>query len=432
MIVERLDQGQWGSKRTRRRSLSSEEKSGSSKKERTSAKIQGDPSTSKNPEVKRPRSAAKTETFAETKQHEFEPTPSGSSSLVENTIIEEARSSSDGEKDPTSREKDLLNSLEEAGHIEAGKLNINSENETLGQDEDMKGLFEPGAKQQLRIVEEKNLEVRKEVFKDKLTIRLVKDNAGNVIRGKIKNKPRPSSMEEIEDVSNAPLKVSTVSHPGNDISLPEDPDEPFHGFPASAVDLRHELRDYEGWDLTTPFRIRPTLFVSIKSKNTVVGGMSSGSSGLADSVSSPVMKTEPPQVALNQVGNIEVITLGDSEDEDENELNVSQVVSKTRNDYDEALSHAPPHDLDLSSRSKQSNEDGEEQEMDKIAQEDDNDSVVELTTIIEDEQGIAQKKKVRWSDDEPGGTLMLSKKEEEDDSFTEVRSPSNVVKRFPL
>ena len=71
----------------------------------------------------------------------------------------------------------------------------------------MKGLFEPGAKQQLRIVEEKNLEVRKEVFK--LTIRLVKDNAGNVIRGKIKNKPRPSSMEEIEDVSNAPLKVST-------------------------------------------------------------------------------------------------------------------------------------------------------------------------------------------------------------------------------
>ena len=427
MIVERLDEGQGGSKRTRRRSLSSEEKSGSSKKERTSAKIQGDPSTSKNPEVKRPRSAAKTETFAETKQHEFDPTIIGSSSTVENTTIEEARSSSDGEKDPTSREKDLLNSLEEAGHTEAVKLNINSENETLGQDEDMKGLFEPGAKQQLRIVEEKNLEVRKEVFKDKLTIRLVKDNAGNVIRGKIKNKPRPSSMEEIEDVSNAPLKVSTVSHPGNDISLPEDPDEPFHGFPASAVDLRHELRDYEGWDLTTPFRIRPTLFVSIKSKNTVVGGMSSGSSGLADSVSSPVMKTEPPQVALNQVGNIEVFTLGDSEDEDENELNVSQVVSKTRNDYDEALSHAPPHDLDLSSRSKQSNEDGKEQEMDKIAQEDDNDSVVELTTIIEDEQGIAQKKKVRWLDGEPGGTLMLGKKKEEDDS-----SPSNVVKRFPL
>ena len=163
--------------------MSSEEKSGSSKKERTSAKVQGDPSTSKNPEVKRPRSAAKTETFAETKQHEFDPTIIGSSSTVENTTIEEARSSSDGEKDPTSREKDLLNSLEEAGHTEAVKLNINSENETLGQDEDMKGLFEPGAKQQLRIVEEKNLEVRKEVFKDKLTIRLVKDNAGNVIRG---------------------------------------------------------------------------------------------------------------------------------------------------------------------------------------------------------------------------------------------------------
>ena len=198
------------------------------------------------------------------------------------------------------------------------------------------------------------------------------------------------------------------------------------------MDLRHEPRDYEGWDLTTPFRIRPTLFVSIKSKNTVVGGMSSGSPGFANSVSSPVMKTEPPQVAFSQVGNIEVITLGDSEEEDENELNVSQVVSKTRKDYDEALSHAPPHDLDLSSRSKQSDEDGKEQEMDKIAQEDDNDSVVELTTIIEDEKGIAKKKKVKWSDGKPGGTLMLGKKEEEDDSFTKVRSPSNVVKRFRL
>ena len=199
------------------------------------------------------------------------------------------------------------------------------------------------------------------------------------------------------------------------------------------MDLRHEPRDYEGWDLTTPFRIRPTLFVSIKSKTTAVGGISSSSSGVANSV--PLMKTEiqePPQVNISQVGNIEVITLGDSEEEDENELNVSQMVSKTKKDYDEALSHAPPHDLDLSSRSKQSDEDGEEQEMDKIAQEDDNDSVVELTTIIEDEKGIAQKKKVKWSDGEPGGTLMLGKKEEEDDSFTKVRSPSNVVKRFQL
>ena len=56
MIVERMDEGQGGSKRTRRRSLSSEEKSGSSKKERMSAKIQGDRSSSKNPEVKRVRS----------------------------------------------------------------------------------------------------------------------------------------------------------------------------------------------------------------------------------------------------------------------------------------------------------------------------------------------------------------------------------------
>merc|ERR1719357_1522370 len=99
-------------------------------------------------------SAAKTETFAETKQHEFDPTIIGPCSPVESTTIEEARSSSDGDKDPTSREKDLLNSLEEAGHTEAVKLNINSEDETLGQDEDMKGLLEPGAKQQLRNVKE--------------------------------------------------------------------------------------------------------------------------------------------------------------------------------------------------------------------------------------------------------------------------------------
>ena len=217
------------------------------------------------------------------------------------------------------------------------------------------------------------------------------------------------------------IKTATISHPENDIPLPEDPDEAFHGFPASAVDLRHKPRDYEGWDLTTPFRIRPTLFVSIKSKTTAVGGISLSSSGVANSMKTEIQ--EPPQMNISQVGNVGVITLGDSEDEDENELNVSQVVSKTRKDYDETVSHAPPHDLDLSSRSKQSDEDGEEQEMDKIAQEDDNDSVVELTT---------QKKKVKWSDGEPGGTLMLGKEEEEDDSFTKVRSPSKVVKRFQL
>ena len=56
MIVERMDEGQGGSKRTRRRSLSSEQKSESRKKERMSGKIQGDPITSRNLEVKRVRS----------------------------------------------------------------------------------------------------------------------------------------------------------------------------------------------------------------------------------------------------------------------------------------------------------------------------------------------------------------------------------------
>ena len=65
IIVERLDQGQGGSKRTRRRSLSSEEKSESSKKERTSAKSQGDPSISKNPEVKSMRSKRSRENDSE-------------------------------------------------------------------------------------------------------------------------------------------------------------------------------------------------------------------------------------------------------------------------------------------------------------------------------------------------------------------------------
>ena len=110
------------------------------------------------------------------------------------------------------------------------------------------------------------------------------------------------------------------------------------------------------------------------------------------------MKTElqePPQVNISQVGNVEVITLGDSEEEEENELNVSQVVSKTGKDHEEALSHAPPHNLDRSSRSK-------------------------------------QKKRVKWRDGEPGGTLMLVNKKGEDDSFTKVRPPSNVAKRVPL
>ena len=40
----------------------------------------------------------------------------------------------------------------------------------------------------------------------------------------------------------------------DDLPLPEDPDAPFHGFPVSVMDLEHEPKDFEGWDLTTPFR----------------------------------------------------------------------------------------------------------------------------------------------------------------------------------
>ena len=47
---------------------------------------------------------------------------------------------------------------------------------------------------------------------------------------------------------------SKATHPADDLPLPEDPDAPFHGFPVSVMDLEHEPKDFEGWDLTTPFR----------------------------------------------------------------------------------------------------------------------------------------------------------------------------------
>ena len=40
----------------------------------------------------------------------------------------------------------------------------------------------------------------------------------------------------------------------DNVPLPEDPDAPFHGFPVSMMDQDAEPRDFEGWDLTTPFR----------------------------------------------------------------------------------------------------------------------------------------------------------------------------------
>merc|ERR1719239_977583 len=65
---------------------------------------------------------------------------------------------------------------------------------------------------------------------------------------------------------------SKASYSADDLLLPEDPDAPFHGFPVSMMDLEAKPRDFKGWDLTTPFRIRPTVFVSISSKKTAKGG----------------------------------------------------------------------------------------------------------------------------------------------------------------
>merc|ERR1719239_1680053 len=72
---------------------------------------------------------------------------------------------------------------------------------------------------------------------------------------------------------------SKASYSADDLLLPEDPDAPFHGFPVSMMDLEAKPRDFKGWDLTTPFRIRPTVFVSISSKKkTAKGGPATPSS----------------------------------------------------------------------------------------------------------------------------------------------------------
>ena len=47
---------------------------------------------------------------------------------------------------------------------------------------------------------------------------------------------------------------SKAPYAADDVPLPEDPDAPFHGFPVSMMDQDAEPRDFEGWDLTTPFR----------------------------------------------------------------------------------------------------------------------------------------------------------------------------------
>ena len=137
-------------------------------------------------------------------------------------------------------------------------------------------------KEKIENVSEKALEAKREALREKdlgvspplkLKIKFGKDKTGAITHGKIKNKLSPSSGEERDNTPNTASKRSTkATYPADDIPLPEDPDEPFHGFPISAIDLEHKARDFEGWDLTTPFRIRPTVYVSISSKKTAKGG----------------------------------------------------------------------------------------------------------------------------------------------------------------
>ena len=82
----------------------------------------------------------------------------------------------------------------------------------------------------------------------KLKIKFGKDKSGAITHGKIKSKLSPSS-EEGEEAA----------------GLPRDPESAFHGFPAAAVPPWVQ-GSFEGWDLTAPFRIKPTVFVSISSK----------------------------------------------------------------------------------------------------------------------------------------------------------------------
>ena len=61
--------------------------------------------------------------------------------------------------------------------------------------------------------------------------------------------------EDVEEVSKEVRgEAMEAIETADDLPLPEDPDAPFHGFPVSVMDLEHEPKDFEGWDLTTPFR----------------------------------------------------------------------------------------------------------------------------------------------------------------------------------
>merc|ERR1719341_2078946 len=129
----------------------------------------------------------------------------------------------------------------------------------------------------------------------KLKIKFGKDKTGAITHGKIKSKHSPSSGEEKEETTKTSSKRSSgfkAPHAADDIPLPEDPDAPIHGFPVSMMDQEHEPRDFKGWDLTTPFRICPTVFVSISSKKTAKGG----------NLSTPSSSTPKQSVAVEESG----------------------------------------------------------------------------------------------------------------------------------
>ena len=103
---------------------------------------------------------------------------------------------------------------------------------------------------------------------------------------------------------------------------------------------------------------------SVTTKALSVPPVSSMSENLkATSSSSSLVKQEPVQLDYSQVGEEEVITLDDSEEEDNYELNYSQVVSNSMlgDDIDDLLadSPVPSPDLDHHSSPEQSDEDSD-------------------------------------------------------------------------
>eukprot|EP00092_Neocalanus_flemingeri_P034768 GFUD01037838.1.p1 GENE.GFUD01037838.1~~GFUD01037838.1.p1 ORF type:complete len:1533 (+),score=504.50 GFUD01037838.1:53-4651(+) len=100
----------------------------------------------------------------------------------------------------------------------------------------------------------------------KLKIKFGKDKTGTITHGKIKSKGNYSSDEEQKN----PKILEMVNQPfpdemSDNQHLPEDLDEPFHGFPSSTIPA-WVIDNFSGVDLKSAFNIKPTVFVSISSK----------------------------------------------------------------------------------------------------------------------------------------------------------------------